>query len=118
MILSSGKVFSSNDTNFLYELRETKEERTNNELPENKERRRDNEKFKHKQEKPSGFETLCHQDPSCPVNCNVCCMLPYHTKTGKNYRNKSRKVMAPPPPPTNEWPLIACGFALPVALGL
>lgn len=51
-------------------------------MQENKERRIDNEKFKHKQKKPSGFETLCHQDPSCPVNCNVCCMLPYHTKTG------------------------------------
>ena len=60
-----------NNTNFLYELRD------------NKERRKDNEKFKHKQEKPSGFETLCHQDPSCPVKCNVCCLLPYHTKTGK-----------------------------------
>ena len=81
-ILTTGRIFSSKDTNFLFELRETKEGRTNDELQENKERRRDNEKFKHKQEKPSGFETLCHQDPSCPVSCNVCCMLPYHTKTG------------------------------------
>ena len=98
LTLLSNKNICVNDTNCLYEFRETKE------------RRKDNEKFKHKTEKPSGFETLCHQDPSCPVNCNVCCMLPYHTKTGKNYRNKSRKVMAPPPPPTNEWPLIACSL--------
>ena len=94
MILSSGKVFSSNDTNFLYELRENKEQIIDNELPENKERRRDNEKFKHKQEKPSGFETLCHQDPSCPVNCNVCCMLPYHTKTGNFFAIKLMNVTA------------------------
>ena len=80
MINSSGQAFLSkeksnvvvNDTNFLYELRD------------NSERRVDNEKFKHKQEKPSGFDTLCLKDPSCPENCNVCCMLPYHTKTGKN----------------------------------
>ena len=69
----------SNDTNFLYELRE------------NEERRIDNGWFKHKREKPSGFETLCHQDPSCPVNCNVCCMLPYHTKTGKFVRDGCQK---------------------------
>ena len=63
-------------------MRENKVGGIDGELPENKERRTDNEKFKHKQKKPSGFETLCHEDPSCPVNCNVCCMLPYHTKTG------------------------------------
>ena len=61
------------DTNFLYELRD------------NCERRKDNKKFKHKQEKQSGFDTLCLKDPSCPENCNVCCMLPYHTKTGKRF---------------------------------
>ena len=71
-----------NETNFLYELRD------------NKERRKDNEKFKHKQEKPSGFDSLCHQDPSCPVNCNVCCMLPYHTKTGNFFAIKLMNVTA------------------------
>jgi len=43
----------------------------------------DDSEYKHRVQRPEGFETLCRSDPSCPEDCDACCQLPYHNKTGK-----------------------------------
>ena len=42
----------------------------------------DDSEYKHRVQRPEGFETLCRSDPSCPEDCDACCQLPYHNKTG------------------------------------
>ena len=42
----------------------------------------DDSEYKHRVQRPEGFETLCRSDPSCPEDCDACCQLPYNNKTG------------------------------------
>ena len=67
--------FFTNETNKLYERRPKEEEST--------ELLQDDANFRHKIQRPEGFETLCRSDPACPEGCDACCKLPYHKKTGE-----------------------------------
>jgi len=74
-LLSQKKGSSINlKTNKLFERRP--EEEVSTELL------KDDSEYRHKVQRPEGFETLCRNDPSCPDGCDACCKLPYHNKTG------------------------------------
>ena len=76
--LSKGRKVSSGnlETNQLFERRPKEEE-------ESTELLLDDSEYRHKIQRPEGFETLCQSDPSCPEGCDACCQLPYHNKTGE-----------------------------------
>merc|ERR1712032_1207645 len=76
--LSKGRKVSSGnlETNQLFERRPKEEE-------ESTELLLDDSEYRHKIQRPEGFETLCQSDPSCSEGCDACCQLPYHNKTGK-----------------------------------
>ena len=79
------KLFSSNlETNKLFERRPEEEESTELLL--------DDSKYRHKVQRPEGFETLCQRDPSCSEGCDVCCKLPYHNKSGEKKNKTSQPI--------------------------
>ena len=68
------KVSSNNlETNKLFEKRDE---------VESTQLLQDDSEYKHRVQRPEGFETLCRSDPSCPEDCDACCQLPYNNKTG------------------------------------
>ena len=77
-LLSKRKKVNSGNlkTNKLFERRPKEEESTELLL--------DDSEYRHKIQRPEGFESLCQSDPSCPEGCDACCQLPYHNKTGKD----------------------------------
>ena len=80
------KLFSSNlETNKLFERRPEEEESTELLL--------DDHKYRHKVQRPEGFETLCQRDPSCSEGCDVCCKLPYHNKSGEKKNKTSQPII-------------------------
>ena len=78
------KVSSNNlETNKLFEKRDE---------VESTQLLQDDSEYKHRVQRPEGFETLCKSDPSCPEDCDACCKLPYHNITGGVFPSILRKI--------------------------
>ena len=56
----------------------------------------DDTEYKHRVQRPEGFETLCKSDPSCPEDCDACCKLPYHNITGDAFPSILGKIFCEP----------------------